>query len=241
VESRSFNRRDGQVPGGRALKKKVRDLLSGPNLDLALEELCRLPAQQVINPLFTFLHHGDEKEKWAAVTAMGTIAAQLADQDMEAARIILRRLMWNLNDESGGIGWGSPEAMGEILSRHEGLAEEYAHILMSYTRQDGNYLEHEMLQRGLLWGIGRLAQVRPDLVLIAVPHLTSYLRSEDPTVRALVARIMGFLAAEEAREGLEQLTKDESEVSFWNDGRWFQGRVKEVADAALATLPSVAH
>jgi hypothetical protein len=227
------------VLGGRALKRKVRDLLNRPDLDRALEELCRMPARQVINPLFSFLHRGDEKAKWAAVTAMGAIVAQLADQDMEAARIILRRLMWNLNDESGGIGWGSPEAMGEILARHKGLAEEYAHILVSYARLDGNYLEHEMLQRGLLWGIGRVAQVRPDFLQNSVQHLIPYLRSKDSTVRALAARIMGFLKIEGARRDLERLTRDVAEVSFWDDGRLFRGRVKDVAEGALVRLSSV--
>jgi len=43
------------------------------------------------------------------------------------------------------------------------LAEEYLHMLVSYMRedgpkafQDGNFIELPMLQRGLLWGIGRL-------------------------------------------------------------------------------------
>jgi len=36
--------------------------------------------------------------------------------------------MWSLNDESGGIGWGAPEAMGAIMARHTGLADEYANI-----------------------------------------------------------------------------------------------------------------
>ena len=198
-----------------------------------------MPARQVINPLFSFLHHGDEEAKWAAVTAMGAVVAELADQDMEAARVVLRRLMWNLNDESGGIGWGSPEAMGEILARNRALAEEYAHILLSYTRLNGNYLEHELLQRGLLWGIGRLARTRPDFLQNAVPHLTPYLRSKDPTVRALAARIMGFLGIEGARPDLERLTGDLSEVSFWDDGRLFEGRVKDVAEGALARLSSV--
>jgi len=48
--------------------------------------------------------------------------------------------------------------MGEILAAHNGLAQEYAHILLSYAREEGNYLELEALQRGLLWGIGRLAE-----------------------------------------------------------------------------------
>jgi len=227
------------VLGGRALKRKVRDLLNSPDLDRALGELCRMPARQVVNPLFSFLHHGDEKAKWAAVEAMGAVVAQLADLDMEAARVILRRLMWNLNDESGGIGWGSPEAMGEILARHRALAEEYAQILLSYARLNGNYLEHELLQRGLLWGIGRLAQTTPDFLQNAVPHLTPYLRSKDPTVRALAARIMGFLGMEGARPDLERLTEDLSEVSFWDSGRLYKGRVKDVAQGALTRLSSV--
>jgi hypothetical protein len=206
---------------------------------MALEEIRQMPARQVINPLFSFLHHGDERAKWAAVQAMGAVVAQLAEQDMEAARVVLRRLMWNLNDESGGIGWGSPEAMGEILARSKALAEEYAPILLSYTRLNGNYLEHELLQRGLLWGIGRLARTRPGFLENASPHLTPYLRSKDPTVRALAAKIMGLLGIEGARPDLERLTGDLSEVSFWDDGRRFKGRVKEVAEGALAKLSSV--
>jgi len=32
---------------------------------------------------------------------------------------------------------GSPEAMGEILAAHSGLAQEYAVILLSYAREEG--------------------------------------------------------------------------------------------------------
>ena len=60
---------------------------------------------------------------------MGASLARLADADMEAARIVMRRLLWSLNDESGGIGWGAPESMAEAMCRHQGLALEYAHML----------------------------------------------------------------------------------------------------------------
>jgi len=158
---------------GGDLKQRAFELLKSADFEQALEELCRLPARQVINPLFSFLYNNDEQIRWLTVSAMGAVVANLADKDMEEARIIMRRLMWNLNDESGGIGWGSPEAMGEILACHEGLAKEYAKILMSYTMEEGNYLEHEILQCGLLWGIGRLSQVRPKLIKDAATF-TSY-------------------------------------------------------------------
>ena len=65
-----------------------------------MEELGRMPERQVINPLFSFLYNGDEAVKWAAVTAICVIVAKLADKDFESARVIMRRLIWNLNDES---------------------------------------------------------------------------------------------------------------------------------------------
>jgi hypothetical protein len=118
---------------------------------------------------------GEEKVKCAAVKAMGAVVAKLADHNMEAARIIVRRLMWNLNDESGGIGWGSPEAMGEILARHRGLAGEYAHILISYIREDGNYLENQVLQEGVF----KYREGRRDLSPSqAMPYLV-FLRCQD--------------------------------------------------------------
>jgi hypothetical protein len=104
---------------------------------------------------------------------MGVTVARLANQDMEAARIVMRRFMWSLNDESGGIGWGAPEAMAECLASHAGLAGEYTKILVSFMREDGFYLELPSLQRGLMWGIGRLAQVRPQLLRLACPPLPS--------------------------------------------------------------------
>ena len=223
---------------GRAVKRKTLELLKSADFNLALEKLCRFPARQVINPLFSFLYNSDEQVRWRAVTAFGAVVAKLADEDMEAARIIMRRLMWNLNDESGGIGWGSPEAMGETLARHEGLPKEYARILLSYARQDGNYLEHEVLQRGLLWGIGRLSQVRPAPVKDSVPYLIPYLKSGDATVRGLGAWIMGLLGLKETRPGLEQLTKDEAEIQLYSGHKLLNKQVRELAEEALKRLTS---
>ncbi|MBW1886750.1 MAG: HEAT repeat domain-containing protein [Deltaproteobacteria bacterium] len=218
---------------GRSLKKKVLDLLKSEDLDLAIDQLCRLPPRHVINPLFSFLYNSNEKIKWRAVTAMGAIVSKLADEDMESARIIMRRLMWNLNDESGGIGWGSPEAMGEILACHETLANEYSQILISYAREDGNFQEHELMQRGVLWGIGRLAQSNPELLIDAVTYLIPYLDSSDATVRGLAVWILGLLGIEGGWSKLEQLTDDENQLKIYIDRRLIKCKVKELAENAF--------
>ena len=196
-----------------------------------------MPLLRVINSLFSFLYSTDEQIRWRAVTAMGAAVARLADEDMEQARVIMRRLMWNLNDESGGIGWGSPEAIGEILACHELLAKEYAPILISYARKDGNYLELEMLQRGLLWGLARLSQVRPYLVQDEISHFMQYLQSMDTAVRGLAAWLIGLLEADDARTALEALTDDDAELSVYQSRKLINRCVKELAEEALKRLP----
>jgi HEAT repeat protein len=224
--------------GGRAIKRRVLDLLKSRDFDDALDELFRLPASRVISPLFSFLYNSDEEIKWAAVSAMGAVVAKVADEDLEAARIIMRRLMWNLNDESGGIGWGSPEAMGEILANHQQLAGEFGRILISYTRKDGNYLENERLQRGLLWGIGRLSQSRPELVKPAIPYLMPYLASQDASVRGIAAWVIGWLGAEEAGPALVPLKKDEAALHLYIDRQIVECKVGKLAEEALERLSS---
>jgi hypothetical protein len=127
------------------------------------------------------------------VVAMGVVVDHLAEKDMEAARVIMRRLIWNLNDESGGIGWGCPEAMGEIMARHEGLAKEFASILVSFVREDGNLLEYKPLLCGAFWGIERLAQGNPHVLRDSIPHLRPYVHSQDAELRDSVIRILAHL------------------------------------------------
>ena len=215
------------------VKTRVERLLRGDDPEEAMAQLSCLPARKVVNALFSFLYAGEVVLKMRAISAMGKVVERLANQDMESARVILRRLMWNLNDESGGIGWGSAEAMGEILACHEGLAREYAPILLSYARKDGNFQEHEIMQRGVLWGIGRLAQVNPAVVEDAVPHVALFLNSNDATVRGYAVWVMGMAAPGTTTDEIEALLSDDAEIQIWRNHHLETCRVKELAEEAL--------
>lgn len=219
-----------------ALKHRVLSLVKLPDFDQALDELSKLPPRRVINTLIASLCTDDEDMKWKAVSAIGFIASNITAKDMESARTIMRRLMWSLNDESGGIGWGAPEAMGEIMACHEGLAKEFAHILLSYIREDGNYIEYQPLQRGVVWGLGRLAQVRPEILREkdATRILCPCLDSSDATVRALAAWAMGLLGVQDGRSELEALLADNAEVHLYRDRHFGVRQVSEMAREALA-------
>jgi HEAT repeat protein len=219
-------------------KRRISSLLESSDIAAVVRELRQLPAPRVINPLIGALCSNDERVRWHAVTALGPIVADLADRDMEGARVVMRRFMWSLNDESGGIGWGAPEAMGEIMACHAGLAQEYAHVLVAFMRQEGFFLELELLQRGLMWGLGRLAQVRPSLLRErnAAAYLLPYLDSSDGPVRGLAAWALGLLKAAAAGSGLKKLRSDSAAVHHYINRTFVDETVGSLAEKALANM-----
>ena len=220
--------------GNRQLKKKILELLDSNDFKKSLDEICQYPARKAVNPLFSFFYNKNDLIKWRAITAMGAMVSGLADQDMESARVVMRRLLWNLNDESGGIGWGSPEAMGEIMARHAGIAEEYAFLLVSYVNEQGNYLEHPVLQRGVLWGLGRLAHSRPRLVNHAAPFLLPYMQSEDAYHRGLSAWTARALGNELTKPLLQNLSHDKALINIFIDMNLIEVTVGQLAREALS-------
>ena len=233
--------------GARQRKKEIIALLE--EASLSREELIsRMKAftpAEAIPALFSALCDSRPHVRWWAVVCMGMSVARLALGDLEAARVVMRRFLWSLNDESGGIGWGAPEAMAESMCQQEVLAREYVHMLVSYMRQDGeelcqdgNYLEHPLLQRGLLWGIARMSGCRPDLMIEhrVVAELMPYFGSNDAEVRALTALCAGLLHFTEARPALEELCLDKEEVILFLHNKLTACRVGELASTALERL-----
>ncbi len=137
----------------RELKKSIFDIL---NSDKDLKSLLDFPKKKVAIRLISFLSYPNDYIKKRAISALGIVVTKLADEDMEQARIIMRQFMWNLNDESGGIGWGVPEAMAEIMIKQERLCKEYLHILKSYAKGGGNYLDYEPLEREVDYAIRKI-------------------------------------------------------------------------------------
>ncbi len=217
------------------LKSQVEAVLRSGDMEEELHALTQSP-RMILNVLLAFLCSTDESLKWKSVEAVGSLVAKAAEEDMESARVMMRRFMWNLNDESGGIGWGIPEAMGEILARHDALADEYLHILVSYVREDGNPLDNPLLGRGALWGLGRVAQTKPERLKDSYGCFLPYLDCRDPFLRGLSAWILGSLGAKEAGSALISLTSDSSEIRIYLDHQLVTRRVGDLAKEALAAI-----
>ena len=223
-------------PGGREIKRKVLRLLESGRPEEVLDSLCRMPARRIVNPLFGLLLSTEPVIRWGAVRALGAVTARMAADDMESARVIMRRFMWQLNDESGGIGWGCPEAMGEAMARGGRLAREFSPILVSYIREDGNYLEYPPLQEGVLWGLARLAGVRPEVFPGISPYLLPFLSAGRPGLRGLAAWVAGRLGARDLSGALEGLLVDAGPFELFRDGLLAPVTVGTLALEAMARL-----
>ncbi len=226
----------------RKIKKEVLALLEKGDLDRSRSELAKFDEHGLVNPLFSALYRPEELLRWHTISIFGEVLSRLADKDMEAARIIMRRFIWSLNDESGGIGWGAPEAMAEAMFYHDRLCDEYHHMLISYMRpdgplahQDGNFLELPALQRGVLWGICRLAENRAPLLLEkeVAPDLFPYLNSPDATVRGLAVKGLGLLGVSDAMADLQLLLDDKQSIRLYHDGDISVCSISELSRSAL--------
>ena len=183
--------------------------------------------------LLPLLLSSDEEIKWRAVTAAGITTARLAESNLEAARIFIRRMIWNLTEESGGCPWGAPEFMAEVLSNNRGLAEEYVNILISYIIPEGNFLDHDPLRRGAVWGIGRLAEIYPDLLDDSIPYLCDSLKCNDPYIRGFACRALGILNNHDRISEIETLTSDKIIITIYERGKLKIKTVGTLADEAL--------
>jgi len=86
----------------RKLKKIIFKCLQENTFNEENDEIRAFRLRQVVNPLISFFLHKELIIKWRAVFALGMIVDKIAKEDMESARVVMRRLMWTLNDESGG-------------------------------------------------------------------------------------------------------------------------------------------
>lgn len=168
----------------RECKSVIRGILADDGWRERLDELKEIRPDQAVGALFSLRLDPDENVRWRTIAAFGVVVPAMAEKDMNDARKVFGRIMWMMNEESGNIGWGLPEAMGEIMANHAALADEYHKKLASFIQQpetfgDDNYMDHPPLREAAYWGLARLAQVRPELVRPAANDMIVHLDHEE--------------------------------------------------------------
>lgn len=215
--------------GGKAgMKNKVRGLLEAHECE-AVAEMARQD-RSVIRWLISLAYDKEDVVSWRAIEAVGVISRNFSKEMMEVLRDTVRRLLWSMGEESGGIGWSAAEMLGEIISGNPDAFNDIVPILWSFKEED-------MFRAGILWAMGRISVIRPDLTAFVVGDLPGMMRDGNPLVRGYSAWVAGLLPeAADSGSCMEQVSRlldDDSAVVFYKDGVLRPGTVGGLAREAI--------
>ena len=184
-----------------ARKKAVRELLS--KRDLTGIRQWASTERSPLRTLMSLTFDGDELIRWRAVEAIGPVAADQASLEIDRVREFLRRLLWLMNDESGGISWLSPEMIGEVLRNVPVLIDEYAPLLPAF-------LHEEPFERGTHLAVWRVAGVRQGVFKGTTGQLARSLADADPVIRAYAAAAVMSIDPSQAEQIRLKLNQDDA-------------------------------
>lgn len=220
-----------------SLKKSLKADIENPDWQDKLPEIISL-GKKAIPALFSFLLAKPETRHRAAI-ALGQIIAAIAAENPEKGRDYIRQFMWRMNEDSGNIGWGIPEAFAETLAASPALAREYGHILISYIIDLGfadNFCDYAPLRRSCYWAVGRLAQCYPEMAEAKRHWLVKGLNDEDEICRGMAAWSLSMLQPElTAAPLLKKLIAENSgvECSVFENDRLETTTVGEICEKCL--------
>jgi len=201
-----------------------------------LPEITAMAARsgRVLSYLVALTYDPDPSIAWRSIEAFGIVAAAVADRDAEFVRGHLRRLLWLLSDESGGIGWRAPELIGEVLHHRPEQFAEFIPLLVALLDLEAE--DAARFRAGTLWAIGRVASVETlhatSLLLAAAAEIESCLADADPQVRGLAALCLIRLNRASVLAGARDLPEDPGVVSLYHAGQITTVTVGEIVRAA---------
>ncbi|MBI5050505.1 MAG: HEAT repeat domain-containing protein [Nitrospirae bacterium] len=209
------------------LKETIKRLL----LERQYDELARLASGdiKILSVLISLAYDKKNLLCWRAIEAIGLITKKLSKTRLEAVRNLTGRLLWMIRDESGGIGWSSPEILGEIVRNNPESFSDIAPVIVTFHHE-------EMLRQGVLRAIGRIGRINDKFAEYAASCIIPYLDSPDPVLRGYTAWALGEIGTAESLEKIEELKNDNNLIAIYEDGELKQKTIGEIAEEAIKRL-----
>ncbi len=210
-------------------RQQIDNLLMQRDFERVLD-LCQME-RQALKALQRNLYSIEEKLLWPAIEAIAVIMETWwLSGDEEKVREYIRKLLWSINDESGGIGWNAPQTIAETIVRIPELVDPYGSIIIDRTMK-----EPLLVQNGL-WAIGRLGRrIESDLGFFKEVVLENF-ESDNPHTLALAAWAMGEAAFKPALPMLESLRMRPELVRIYIDGKFCERTIGRWAEDAIAKI-----
>ena len=184
--------------------------------------------ERLLRRIVSLLYSSEPEKKWQGVSALGVVfgAGGLGGDKLDRQ---VQRLIWAMNDESGAVPYGIPEALGELVAVRPELRAQILPLLVSYL------VEHELFQTGpilagAIWALGRVGIEEPEERRRVLPGLAAALSDDGSEVRGAALWTL-------SRLGLAGLAAAEIRACLRDRGRaclLIDGRIEEIGVAELA-------
>jgi hypothetical protein len=216
-----------------SLKQQIHHALESNDLD-AVVSLVK-ENRKVLSNLVRMAYDKETLVGWRAIKAIGLAAKSLVKTDYEFLRETIRKLLWSLSDESGGIGWAAPEILGEIVSADP---ERFSDIIPLIAEVYD--VEEKVFRPGILYALGKIAEVDPARVMPFISIIGRALSDSDPLTRVYALDVVKALKSRLAKDDLaaftiriQNLLSDRAEVWVYKDDRFVGVEIWEAARSAL--------
>ncbi len=211
----------------RADKNLVNLLAETSDVD-GLVGLC-LDDKKTLRLLQRRLYDPVEENRWRTAWLIGKVCGRVSTRDPGQVSELLHRLFEACSD-SAAANWGMVETIGAVIA-------ERPDIFGAFTKHLLNYLGDDSTQVQVIWALGEIAVLRPDLIRdTPFFNLFHFLKHPKPEVRGHIARLLGRIQAKEAAIQLMELSLDKAPLLIWEDGGCIETDVAEQAAKAINAI-----
>jgi hypothetical protein len=216
----------------KSVKESVADLLRKRDyarlLDLCEED--RGYWQAVRSHLYDL----EERIRWASVETVSKLMQLWWESGKEEkVRQYVRTLFWSISDESGGIGWSSPQVIAEIIAHIPALIDPYGSMMIAYS------IEEPPLIKGCLWGIGRLGRSIVEVVDSFREKILAVFGMDDAEILGLASWAMGQVGFYPAIPFIEKLSSRSEPVVIYVDCDFIKKPLGHWVEEAIHKIKSI--
>jgi hypothetical protein len=190
------------------IKRTIQRALEQNDLDAVVSLVQQ--HRRALSQLVRIAYDKETLAGWRAIKAIGRVAKALVKTDEEFLRMTIRKLLWSLSDESGGIGWAAPEILGEIVSADP---EKFSDIIPLIA--EVYEIEEQVFRPGVVYALMRIAETAPELVLNYQKIIIRSLMDNDPLLRTFaidLARLLWPVALQNEKWSMEYNNKIENAI-----------------------------
>jgi hypothetical protein len=192
--------------------------------------------RRLLSQLVRLAYNKETLMGWRAIKAIGMAARQIVDQEYAFLREMIRKLLWSLSDESGGIGWSAPEIIGEIVCSDPTRFQDVIPII------SGIYdIEEDVFRPGILYALSRIGEEHPELIMSRKGLAIRALSDHSPLVRyfglEMISRIKSNMTLHDRdfiNTCIRKLSNDNAEVWVYKENGFVNVQLAEAASGALS-------